>query len=172
LNEKQKEIAERLVEEAKKLAYANMGNYSQWSMKKVRGYVGKGEDRRLVERMVPVNTIEDSVILGDHLTAAVSEVSTTPKGEVRIKLHDKKGALELLMRYKGMLKDNLSLDGIPQPAPVINVVDRESAALVKDFLAQVNPPIAQDKASPPAGVQPAPAPIPDPAQPPLEGGKK
>jgi phage terminase small subunit len=60
-----------------------------------------------VQTDVPFVRAFDSATLPPHIRAAVSEVSLTDKGSFKIKLHDKIGAIEKLMRHLGMFeKDN------------------------------------------------------------------
>lgn len=58
--------------------------------------------------------VEDTARLDDDHRAAVSEISETTTangGTLKVKLHDKVKALELLSRYLGILNDKLNLTG-------------------------------------------------------------
>jgi phage terminase small subunit len=79
-------------------------------------------------------TIKDSSDLTDDIAAAVSEVSeTTTKdgGTIRVKIHDKVKALELLGRHLGIFeKDN------KQRRPLQTLSDDELAAKLKEIEVQ------------------------------------
>ena len=90
--EKVEVTREEIIKELKRLAFVNMDAYSQWGPGGV--------------------VLRDSKELTPDLTAAVAEVSQTKSkggGTIKLKLHDKKGALELLARYLGMLTDKIDL---------------------------------------------------------------
>ena len=80
---------ERLVKEAARLAYSNVTDIVSFKGKTL--------------------TLKDSAELTDDITAAISEVSKTKDG-IKIKLHSKQAALELLARHKGMFRGNLNLN--------------------------------------------------------------
>lgn len=81
--------AERVVAEYAKLAYSDMTEFAEWN-----GTSGV--------------KIKDSTDLSKQQTAAVQEISNTPNG-IKIKLHDKKGALDSLSRYLGIFNDNINV---------------------------------------------------------------
>ncbi len=96
IQERQKEIAlnlgvtqERIVKEYAKIAFSDMGEFSNWGSDGV--------------------SLKSSLDLTKDQTAAVQEVTeTTSKdggGSIKIKLHDKKGALDSLARHIGMFVD-------------------------------------------------------------------
>ena len=85
--------ADRVLLEVSRLAYAHMGQFAVWN---------KDE----------ASLVESEELTEDQL-AAVSEVSDsrTRRGrQVKIKLHDKGKALELLMRHLGLLVDRHEVD--------------------------------------------------------------
>ena len=80
--------ADRVLEELAKVGFANAGDYFDW------GPEGIG--------------VKDKAELSAEQQAAVAEVSETTTqtgGTVRLKLHDKIGALEKIGRHLGMFKD-------------------------------------------------------------------
>lgn len=82
------------------------------------------DTRRVVKWSgISVNVI-DSETLSDDDAAAVSEVSQTMHG-IKIKLHDKIRALELIGKHLGTFKDGAgSEEDAPQPMSIVfNVVD-------------------------------------------------
>ena len=93
LTEKTAVTVERIVTELAKIAFSNMQDYAKWSP---RGVI----------------LIDSEDITADQ-AAAISELSETTTdsgGSIRFKLHDKKGALELLGRHLGMFKDKVELE--------------------------------------------------------------
>lgn len=93
LSEQTAVTVERIVTELAKIAFSNMQDYAKWSPHGV--------------------TLLDSADLTPDQAAAVSELSETTTdsgGSIRFKLHDKKGALELLGRHMGMFKDKLEVE--------------------------------------------------------------
>ena len=93
--EKRTEITQdRVLAELAKLGFSDMRQFTAWGP----GGVG----------------LKSSDELTDEEAACVAEVSETVTqagGTVRFKLHDKKGALELLARHLGMLNDKLAIIG-------------------------------------------------------------
>jgi len=85
--------ADMVLKEIAKLGFSNMKQFAKWGPNGVR------------------------LIHSDELTedqaacvAEVSESTTEFGGTVKFKLHDKKGALELLGKHLGMFKDNVNLN--------------------------------------------------------------
>ncbi|MFC1694129.1 terminase small subunit [Candidatus Latescibacterota bacterium] len=80
--------SDMIVVELAKIGFANMSDYVKWNTSGI--------------------TLKDSTKLSLEQSVCVSEVSETKTkngGSVKIKLHDKKGALELLGRHLGMFTD-------------------------------------------------------------------
>lgn len=93
LADKTEITAEKIINELAKIAFADMRNYATWG--------GRGV------------SLKESKDLTPDQTAAVSELSETITengGSTRFKLHDKKGALELLGKHLGMFKDRVELE--------------------------------------------------------------
>lgn len=85
---------DRVLTELAKIAFADMRNFMKWGP--------NGIKLLSVDDLTP----EDSVCV-----AELSETTTEYGGTTRIKLHDKKGALELLGRHLGMFKDKVEMTG-------------------------------------------------------------
>lgn len=86
---------EQIIEELAKLALANAGDYFDW------------DEHSMC--LVPKKDLTPEQM------AAISEITqTTTKdgGSLKMKLHDKKGALDSLARIFGMNKDNLHVSGV------------------------------------------------------------
>jgi phage terminase small subunit len=112
LDARRRQIAERLevtpervLGELAKLAFANAKDYFKWGPGGVR--------------------LRDHDELDAELAAAVAEVSETTTqhgGSVRLKLHDKKGALELLGRNLELFTDRTKHDAGDNWADILNYV--------------------------------------------------
>lgn len=106
---------DKVVRELAKLAFSNMRSFVEWGP----NYV----------------TFIDSEQISDDDTAAVAEVSqTTTKdgGTVRFKLHDKKGALELLGKHLGMFSDTIKHIG-EGGGPITHKFDFTDTAIKSAF---------------------------------------
>lgn len=92
-SERTKVIADDVVRELARLAFADMGDYVSWGPAGVR--------------------LKDSSELPEGASIAVLEVSeTTTKdgGTVKFKLHDKKGALDSLAKHLGMFIERKNIN--------------------------------------------------------------
>jgi phage terminase small subunit len=92
---------DRVVREYARLAFANMGDFAEWG----NGTNGDGNGSM---------TLVGSKELDVDAMAAVSEVieTTGPNGSTtKVKLHDKKGALDSLAKHLGMFVDKVELTG-------------------------------------------------------------
>ena len=72
--------------------------------------IGFSDIRQVVDWGPGSVTVRDSASIGDDAAAAVAEVGKTATG-IRVKLHDKVGALEKLGRHLGMFKDKVEVGG-------------------------------------------------------------
>lgn len=90
INDNLEVTAERIVAEYAKIAFTDMEEFAEWKNGNV--------------------TLKDSSTLTSKQTAAVQEVGNTPNG-VKIKLHDKKGALDSLSRHLGLFTDKTEHSG-------------------------------------------------------------
>ena len=84
--------ADRVVEEFAKIGFANSCDFFDWGPD---GITVKGKADLTPEQQAAV--------------AEVSQTTTKDGGTVKIKLHDKRGALDSLARHLGMFKDNLNV---------------------------------------------------------------
>jgi phage terminase small subunit len=103
LSSKSNITAERVLAEYAKLAFSEMGDYADWNYAGVR--------------------LKDSIELTPDQLAAVQEVSESMNG-VRIKLHDKKGALDSLAKYLRMFverHEHTGKDGGPIENENVNI---------------------------------------------------
>lgn len=70
---------------------------------------GPGEIRHAVTNQVE---LIDSADIDDDTAAAISEVSMSDKGSLKVKFHDKKGALTELGRHLGIFTDKVEHGGV------------------------------------------------------------
>jgi phage terminase small subunit len=90
--------ADRVVEELARLGFSDMREFAEWGAAGVK--------------------LRNSDTLPDDAARCVAEVSQTITeggGSLKFKLHDKKGALELLGRHLGMFNDKLDMTTGGQP---------------------------------------------------------
>jgi len=82
------------------------------------------------DRVYPVELIASELMDADT-AAAISEVSLTAQG-VKIKMYDKKGALDSIAKHLGMFTDvvdHKSSDGSMTPAPTVSLANLSEADL-------------------------------------------
>jgi phage terminase small subunit len=70
--------------------------------------IEEGELRFAVQNQIELLSSND---IDEDTAAAISEVSMTEKGTIKVKLHDKRGALVDIARHLGMFNDKLQLSG-------------------------------------------------------------
>lgn len=104
---------ERVIAELAKIGFADIRKAVEW-----QGNLTREEDNPdggdvLVVKHIFSNHVRliDSASLDDDTAAAIAEVRQSPTGGLSIKLHDKRGSLELLGRHLGIFKDGLELRG-------------------------------------------------------------
>lgn len=97
---------ERVIEEVRRLAFANAADYFDWDEFGVR--------------------LKPSSELSAEQTAAVAEISQTVTqhgGTIRLKLHDKNTALDKLCKHLGIYSDapqiNVAVAVVPEPAKTL-----------------------------------------------------
>ena len=79
--------ADRVLREFARIAFADIRSFTEWNAQ--RGLTVKSLDQ-----------------LSDDQTAAIAEVKDGPTGEKKIKLHDKRKALESIARHLGLFGKN------------------------------------------------------------------
>lgn len=107
--EETKITREMIVDELKKVAFANASDVVRWrsGVEVIKGVDAEGE----VE-FDTINIVEvmDSDDLDPDVLAAVSEVSKGKDGAIRIKLHNKLQALDLLGKFLGMWQEGANVN--------------------------------------------------------------
>ncbi len=86
--------ADQVLEELAKIGFAHAGDFFEW-----------GPDGIRVKPQADLTPDQQAAV------AEVSETKTKDGGTVKVKLHDKVGALEKIGRHLGMFTDNLKLSG-------------------------------------------------------------
>lgn len=96
---------ERILHEYEKIAFANVRDVVEWDKNKL--------------------TLKKSSTLSEDTSAAIEEVSiTNNRGSkaVKVRMHDKKGALDSLARHLGLFNDKIELRGSNnKPISFINI---------------------------------------------------
>lgn len=117
LGERQKKLAakfeltqERVVAELVKIGFSDIRKIINWRS----NVTAMIEDEDTGEQRMAVTN--EVVLIGSHeidddTAAAISEISQTDKGGLKVKLHDKKGALIDLGKHLGMFKDQVEHSG-------------------------------------------------------------
>lgn len=101
--------ADMVLRELAKIGFADIRKAVQWRA----NVTGMVEEEDGTQRLAVTNEVQliDSDKLDDETAAAVAEVSQTAQGGLKVKLHDKKGALDSIGRHLGMFKDRVEHSG-------------------------------------------------------------
>lgn len=103
--------ADRVLKELAKIGFSDLRKAVRWESALVTEEDNPdGGDVSIIKRIV-TNRVEliASEDLDDDTAAAISEISQNASGGVKIKLHDKKGALVDLGRHLGLFTDNIAM---------------------------------------------------------------
>jgi phage terminase small subunit len=103
--------ASRVIAELARIGFADIRRVVSWRPELTTVTEGEGEEGATKEVLVSRVTVIDSATLSDDTAAAVAEVSQGANGSLRIKMHDKSGALEKLGRMLGIFKDRVEHTG-------------------------------------------------------------
>lgn len=111
---------ERIVQELAKIGFSDIRKVVNWRA----NVTAMVEDPKTgEERMAVTNEV---ALIGsdeiDDLTAgSIAEISQTDKGGLKVKLHDKKGALVDMAKMLGFMVDKVEHSGSVTLTPVINI---------------------------------------------------
>lgn len=106
---KRTEITQDMVlAELAKIGFSDIRKVMRWGETTVR--IDTDDDGQEVERPYHGIALIDSSEIDDSTAAAIAEVSEGREG-LKIKMHDKKGALVDIGRHLGMFKDKVELSG-------------------------------------------------------------
>lgn len=103
---------EEIVDELAKIAFSDIRKAVKWGA----GIVVPDEEGN--PQVVNSVSLIASHEIDDRTAAAISEISQTASGGLKIKFHDKRGALELLGKYRGMFIErhanlNMEFESLP-----------------------------------------------------------
>lgn len=103
---------DQVVRELARIGFADIRKVVSWTNGAIGFDENEAEDSGDV-RISVANfvTLIPSDQIDDETGAAISEVSQTKEGALKVKMHDKKGALVDLGRHLGMFNDKLQLGG-------------------------------------------------------------
>lgn len=102
--------AERVIAELAKIGFADIRQVVSWRPEET--LVESEEDGAALGKVrVSRVLVLDSATLTDETAGAIAEVSQGANGSLRVKMHDKPGALEKLGRTLGIFKDKVELAG-------------------------------------------------------------
>lgn len=118
------EITQDMVlRELAKIGFSDIRKVVKWysqaniaAIDDVEGEIEDGSIRFAVANQVELVSSDD---IDDDTAAAISEVSMTDKGGLKVKLHDKRAALVDVGRHLGMFKDNLIIGGEIGMRPIV-----------------------------------------------------
>ncbi|WP_066807156.1 terminase small subunit [Sphingomonas asaccharolytica] len=103
--------ADRVLQELAKIGFADMRRLLKWTGNDPQMDESKSEETGDVQISVAnLVTLFDSGQLDDDTAAAISEISQTKDGALKVKLHDKQAALVAIGRHLGMFKDQLDVN--------------------------------------------------------------
>jgi len=103
---------DRVLAELAKIGFADMRKLLRWTGNLPKMDLEEAEESGDVSISV-ANFIQlfDSDDLDDDIAACISEISQTKDGALKVKLHDKRAALEAIGRHLGMFKDRVEHTG-------------------------------------------------------------
>jgi phage terminase small subunit len=91
---------QELIDEYKKLAFTNSEDLFDWKDEKITTIDEDGQEQEEIISKPYLKAYKD---MPKAALAAISEIRETNQG-ISIKLHDKKGSLDSLMKYKGQFR--------------------------------------------------------------------
>lgn len=92
--------ADRVLKEYAKLGFADLRNAVTWRVNSDQVLMNQdGEEISCPANIIEINPSDE---IDDDTAAALSEVSMSKDGTIKIKLHDKKGALDSMAKHLGM----------------------------------------------------------------------
>ena len=118
LSKKTAVTAQNVVNELAKLGFADMGDYSEWSKDGTK-IVPSKELREGQTAAVQEINISSLVVAGESEDDEKQVLSQN----IKLKLHDKKGALDLLGRHLGLFTERVADPEAPTPVAVNIVVE-------------------------------------------------
>lgn len=112
---------ERVVRELAKIGFSDIRKVVHWTGSEVADEVdgedGNGGEPQIVVRAANIVRLIGSEDIDDDTAAAISEISQTKEGALKVKLYDKRAALVDLGKHLGMFKDKIEHSG-PGGGPI------------------------------------------------------
>lgn len=107
--------ADRVLQEYARLGFADLRKAVNWRANSDNVLMNQdGEEINCPENIIEIRPSDE---IDDDTAAALSEVSMSKDGTLKIKLHDKKGALDSMARHLGMFVDRHEHSG-PNGGPI------------------------------------------------------
>lgn len=126
---KRTEITQDMVlRELAKIGFSDIRKIVRWGKTELR-VADAGDDEGEVTEAYHGLALVSADDIDDDIAAAISEISEGREG-LKVKLHDKKGALVDIGRHLGMFKDRVEHSG-PNggPIPIADMTDEQLAAI-------------------------------------------
>lgn len=113
-----------VLRELAKIGFADIRKAINWKSSLVEEEDNPEGGDVLVVKTIVTNNVEliGSDDIDDDTAAAISEISQNATGGIKVKMHDKKGALVDIGRHLGMFKDRLDLTANIQVQKIERVV--------------------------------------------------
>jgi phage terminase small subunit len=108
--------ADKVLKELAKIGFADIRRAIRWYSNATVAAVDQDIDRQMEEeggvRFAVANQVElvSSSEIDDDTAAAIAEIGQTSTGALKVKFHDKRGALVDIGRHLGMFKDRTVLE--------------------------------------------------------------
>jgi len=103
--------AEDVIRELKAIGFSSIGDAVDWHNEAVT-LREEGEEGEGKTVLVPRVMIVPKKELDKDTLHAIAEISQSPSGALRVKLHDKHAALVSIGRYLGMFDDKVKVDAV------------------------------------------------------------
>jgi len=124
-----------VIRELAKIGFADMRKLLKWTGNQPRMDLDAAEESGEVE-ISAANFIRlfDSDELDDEIVGAISEISQTRDGALKVKLHDKQAALVNIGKHLGMFKERVDVGLTPEAVDLItaSMTAREAAERYRD----------------------------------------
>jgi phage terminase small subunit len=104
--------ADRVVQELAKIGFADIRKVVNWRSNVTEVGLSDPDTDEPVLRSFNEVTLTASTDIDDDTAGAISEVSQTKDGALKIKMHDKQAALVNLGRHLGIFEDKVKVSGI------------------------------------------------------------
>jgi phage terminase small subunit len=133
--------ADRVIAELAKIGFADIRKAVKWYSQANVAFIDEGMEGEIEDgsvRIAVANQVEliSSDEIDDDTAAAISEISMTDKGSLKVKFHDKKGALELLGKHLKMFTDKVEHTGADGKDLIPARTEDEERNMLEDRIAE------------------------------------